>query len=130
LEESPPPNPQAGSSPPLRVLVADDETLVRTALRRLLERRGHLVEEAADAYEAVDLLEHHAFDAVLVDRRMPGGGASVLAWLEEHRFPGTVILMTGELAADAQDVLDGVRRLQKPFPFPSVIPLLEGLPPA
>lgn len=112
----------------LKILVADDEILIRTALRRLLERRGHQVHEAVDAAEAVALLERNTFDAVLVDRRMPGEGTAVLAWLMENRFPGVAILMTGEMASDAQDLGRGVLRLQKPFPFPSVIPMVEGAP--
>lgn len=113
----------------LRVLVADDEVLIRTALRRLLERRGHSVLEACDAAEAIALLGSGSFDAVLVDRRMPGEGTAVLAWLRENRFPGVVILMTGELAGDVREACEGVVRLQKPFPFPSVIPLVEGVQP-
>lgn len=112
----------------LKILVADDEILIRTALRRLLERRGHQVHEAEDAAQALALLEQDTFDAVLVDRRMPGEGTAVLAWLEENRFPGVAILMTGEVASDAQDLGSGVLRLQKPFPFPSVIPMVEGAP--
>lgn len=114
----------------LRVLVADDEPLIRSALRRLLERRGHHVQAACDAFEALALLDTQTFDAVLVDMRMPGGGASVLARLAEMGFTGPRILMTGDLAADAVGVSQGVRHLQKPFPFPSVIPLLEGSIPA
>lgn len=126
---NPPAQPAGGSGSsarPLRVLVADDEPLVRAALQRLLTRRGHHVHPVADAYQAVAALEGHDFDAVLVDMRMPGDGATVLAWLEERRFGGVTVLMTGDLAADAEGVSDGVRRLQKPFPFPSVIPLLEN----
>lgn len=79
----------------------------------------------ADAFEALAALEQVPFDAVLVDMRMPGDGATVLAWLEERRFSGVTVLMTGDLADDTGGVSDCVRRLQKPFPFPSVIPLLE-----
>lgn len=128
-----PPAPSAGGNGcyalPLRVLVADDEPLIRAALQRLLTRRGHHVHPVADAFEAVAALEGNDFDAVLVDMRMPGDGATVLAWLEERRFPGVTVLMTGDLAADAEGMSDGVRRLQKPFPFPSVIPLLESQQP-
>jgi CheY-like chemotaxis protein len=129
-----PPAPSAGGSGclarPLRVLVADDEPLVRAALARLLTRRGHHVHPVADAFEAVAALEEDHFDAVLVDMRMPGDGATVLAWLTERRFGGVTVLMTGDQATDAEGVSDGVRRLQKPFPFPSVIPLLETQQPA
>jgi CheY-like chemotaxis protein len=110
---------------PLRVLVADDEPMIVKALERLLRRRGHLVDTAFDAYRALELVEANVYDAVMVDARMPGGGQSVLARLEETAFRGVRVLMTGEIAADATGVHDDVRRLQKPFPFPSVIPLLE-----
>ena len=111
---------------PLRVLVADDESMIVRALQRLLERHGHVVHTASDAYEALDLLDGDPFDAVLVDQRMPGGGPSVLARLDAMGFDGVAVLMTGGLATDPLDVSIGVHRLQKPFPFASVIPILEG----
>lgn len=113
----------------MRVLIADDEPMILRALKRLLERRGHEVHAACDAYEALELLGRHTFDAVLVDAQMPGDGASVLAHLHTSGFDGIAVLMTGALAADARGVSDGVRRLQKPFPFQSVIPIVEGLGP-
>ena len=112
----------------LRILVADDEPMILNALRLLLERRGHEVQVAADAYEALDHLAHGGFDAVMVDSQMPGRGESVLDHLEATDFRGVRILMTGALAADARMEQDGVRRLQKPFSFPAVIPLLESSP--
>ena len=111
--------------PPLRVLIADDEPMILRALTRLLERRGHDVCAVGDAYCAIDLLKEETFDAVFVDSQMPGGGPSVLAHLEESGYPGLAVLMTGAIAADATGVSNGVRRLQKPFRFQSVIPLLE-----
>lgn len=118
----------SGSSPsrPLRVLIADDEPMILRALTLLLERRGHDVRVANDAYEALEALQEGDFDAVMVDAQMPGGGHSVLEHLEASSFSGVRVLMTGALAADAMVDKDGVRRLQKPFSFPSVIPLLEG----
>lgn len=114
---------------PLRVLIADDEPMILRALTRLLERRGHHVHAVEDAYTAIDLLDRYAFDAVMVDAQMPGGGPSVLAHLDARGFDGVAVLMTGAIAADANGVSDGVRRLQKPFRFQSVIPLLEGSAP-
>jgi len=117
---------QPSAERPLRVLVADDEPMIIRVLKRLLERRGHEVHAAADAYEAIDLLNDGDFDAVLVDQRMPGGGVSVLTRLDDMEFDGVAVLMTGGVATDPLNVSIGVRRLQKPFPFPSIIPLLEG----
>ncbi|MER7759129.1 response regulator transcription factor [Streptomyces sp. NPDC097619] len=60
--------------PPLRVLIADDNPVVRAGLRALLEGRPGLAvaAEAADGREAVRLAGLHRPDVVLLDVRMPG----------------------------------------------------------
>jgi two-component system, NarL family, response regulator NreC len=59
---------------PIRVLIVDDHTLVRSGLRLLLEaEKGFVVEdEAADAEEAIRLARLHKPDIVLLDVVMPG----------------------------------------------------------
>jgi two-component system response regulator VanR len=110
----------------LSVLVADDEPLVVRAIQRVLERRGHEVRTAADAYGALDLLDDRSFDAVFVDDRMPGGGRCVLDRLRERGFPGTAVLMSGGRLVDGEDLGEAVQWLQKPFPFPAVVSLVEN----
>jgi len=109
----------------LKILVADDEPVFLRAIQRVLERRGHEVLTASDAYSAVARLRAEPFDAVLVDHRMPGDGTRVLGHLEESDFDGVAILMTGGSASDAENVAERVHRLQKPFSFRAVVPLLE-----
>lgn len=108
------------------ILVADDEPMIRRALQRLLEKRGHRVSTAADATAAVELLLSEDFDAVLADHRMPGDGLTILRHLEDTGFTGVRVLMTGGRAADASGMNSGVHLLQKPFRFRGVIPLVEG----
>lgn len=104
--------------------------MILKAIEHLLQRRGHHVDTAVDAYGALDLLEKNAYDAVMLDAQMPGGGRSVLDHLQATDFPGVRVLMTGGVAADTKGVYEDVRHLQKPFPFRSLIPLLEGGSPA
>ncbi|MFF4321798.1 response regulator [Streptomyces sp. NPDC001568] len=61
------------SRPPLRIVLADDERMVRTALRVILEAEPDLevVGEAASGAEAVALVRSLAPDVVLMDVRMP-----------------------------------------------------------
>lgn len=115
---------------PLRVLVADDELLIRRALSRLLTARGHTVQTAQDAHEAIDLLDRETFDVVLVDRRMPGGGGSVLEALAARTdFQGRAILMTGALGADAtRELSRDVHLVRKPFDFSAMVSEVEGGP--
>ncbi|MEO7836694.1 MAG: response regulator transcription factor, partial [Acidimicrobiales bacterium] len=60
-------------SEPVRVVLADDHTLLREGLRRSLEEGGIVVvAEAADGDQAILLAEEHRPDVVLMDVSMPG----------------------------------------------------------
>ena len=60
------------TAPALRILVVDDQELVRAGFRMILERGGlDVVGEAADGAEAVSMAEQLAPDVVLMDIRMP-----------------------------------------------------------
>jgi DNA-binding NarL/FixJ family response regulator len=58
----------------IRVLLADDQALVRSGFRMILEARNEteVVGEAEDGYQAIDLVRLRAPDVVLMDVRMPG----------------------------------------------------------
>jgi len=57
---------------PIRVLLADDHTVVREGLRVLLEQQGDLtvIAEAADGRECILLAEEHTPDVILMDVAM------------------------------------------------------------
>lgn len=62
----------------MRTLVVDDDAMVRKVLRRLIERRGHEVDEADDAPAGLQAALSGDYDLVVLDHQMPGGdGASV-----------------------------------------------------
>jgi two-component system KDP operon response regulator KdpE len=67
------------SQPDLRVLVVDDESAIRRALRPALVELGFQVAEASRGEEALQLLRAATYDAVLLDVNMPGlGGIETL----------------------------------------------------
>jgi DNA-binding NarL/FixJ family response regulator len=71
VTEAGPAAPGAAPEPP-RVVIADDQTLVRTGFRMILNEAGiHVVAEAADGTEAVSAVLRHRPDVVLMDIRMP-----------------------------------------------------------
>jgi two-component system, OmpR family, KDP operon response regulator KdpE len=67
------------SQPDIRILVVDDESAIRRAVRPPLMELGFQVAEAARGEEALQLLRTTTFDAVLLDVNMPGiGGVETL----------------------------------------------------
>lgn len=54
-----------------RILVVDDEELVRFSLRAMLEAQEHTVHEASDGNEATEIMKEHDFDMAIVDIFMP-----------------------------------------------------------
>ena len=55
----------------MRILVVDDEALVRRSLQRVLTKRGHAVSEACDGRQALEMWNTVAPDLVFLDVLMP-----------------------------------------------------------
>jgi len=87
-----------------RVLVVDDEDMLREVTQAWLVRDGYRVRCAADGEEALRLLVELPFDLVLLDLSMPRlSGPGVLAWLRAHAPRVPVLLMSGSGHAAAED---------------------------
>ena len=93
-----------------RVVLVDDQTLVRRGIRSLLELAGDIdvVAEAADGDEALTVIRRERPDAVLLDVRMPKrNGIEVLQSLQQsNELPPTILLTTFD---DDEALLDGVK---------------------
>ncbi len=78
----------------LRVLIADDESIIRMGLRAILVELGHTVFSAADGMEAVSLAQREEPDIALLDIRMPfRDGIDAAAEIVKHR-PIPVVILT------------------------------------
>lgn len=79
----------------IRVLIIEDEALIRWSLRRKFEEQGYTVDEAADAATGLDLHSHHAYDLIMLDYRLPDhNGLDVLRKLRETETESVVMMMT------------------------------------
>ena len=100
----------------IRLVVVDDQTLVRSGIRKLLDTVAEIdvVAEGASADEALDVITETAPDVVLLDVRMPGGsGIEVLKTLNAaNRLPPTILLTTFD---DDEILLEGLRHGAKGF---------------
>lgn len=119
------------NSPPLRVLVVDDEALIRWSLVETLTDTGHEALEATDGRSAVRALSEAAipFDVVLLDFRLPDSNDLALLSQVRRLFPRTqVILMTAygtpEVVKGAMD-LGAFRVVGKPLEMTEVPALVS-----
>jgi len=79
-----------------RILVVDDEDVIRETVRDVLSGLGCEVTTAVNGEEAVELIAHQSFDLVLSDIKMPGKtGYDVFAAAKDANVNTHVILMTG-----------------------------------
>jgi sigma-B regulation protein RsbU (phosphoserine phosphatase) len=94
---------------PFKVLVIDDDALMRMTLRAYLEDSGYSVVEAEDGEQGMELFNRERPDIVLTDLRMPKmDGFEVIARLKRDS-PGTpIIAITG--TGDEDTAAEAVRR--------------------
>src|SRR3954471_12298569 len=103
------------AEPGAKVLVADDSTIERGALAQYLRRMGYQVSEAGDGRAAIDHLQNHEIDALLLDLNMPvADGFDVLGYLQKHRKGLPVILLSGMPLDQIQQQMHGLPTRELP----------------
>lgn len=97
------------------ILIVEDETIIRSALRRLLERNQYQVSEAGSVQEAQERHSIPSFDLIVSDLRLPGAPGTELIKLAE----GTPVLIMTSYASLRSAVdsmkLGAVDYIAKPF---------------
>jgi DNA-binding NtrC family response regulator len=79
----------------VKILVVDDEEVVRDSLQELLSEEGYLVGKASDGLKAVEMLKDEEWHILLVDMRMPGlDGLSLLKTVNQLQPHSAVVIMT------------------------------------
>lgn len=112
-----------------RVVIAEDEALIRLDLRETLEEEGYeVVAETGRGDEVVDLVQEHRPDLAILDIKMPGGdGLSAAAEITARRLAAVLILT----AFSQRELVDKAREagalayLVKPFQRQDLVPALE-----
>lgn len=115
--------------PPLRVVVAEDESLIRLDLVEMLREEGYdVVGEAADGQQAVELTVELRPDLVIMDVKMPRrDGIDAASEIAEKRIAPVVILTAfsqRELVEKARDA-GAMAYLVKPFTKADLMPAVE-----
>jgi len=115
--------------PASRILVVEDEDLLRWSIQRFLRRHGYEVEVVSDGTEAAARLEAARFDVVVTDLAVGGRDGLALAAEERARHPETqVIIITGQ--ASKETVIEALRQgvsdyVEKPFDLELLLVSIE-----
>src|SRR5437764_4633581 len=84
-----------------RILIVDDELVVRDSLRKWFTSEGYTARPTSGAREALEVIQQAEFDIALIDIKMPGmDGMELQARLREADPDLTVIIMTGYASVD------------------------------
>jgi PAS domain S-box-containing protein len=113
----------------LKILVIDDEPLVRSLLKQTLENRGHAVTEADNGRDGVRCFRENNFDLVITDHGMPVMNGLDAAFRIKKQKPETpVLLITGwqtETEAIFQKPSSIDEFIAKPFDLGKIVALVE-----
>ena len=127
-----PPSPQPRTRP--RVLVVDDEPVIRHIVRQALLQRGYEVIEAGTGMEALKLIKEQEPSAILLDAMLPDvHGFDICKRLRESRRYNhiPVVMMTAvykgwRMAADLKEAYGVASYLEKPFDIREVVRHIEN----
>jgi two-component system, response regulator PdtaR len=114
---------------PTRVVIAEDEAIIRLDLKETLEEEGYeIVGETGRGDEAVDLVKEHEPDIAILDIKMPGlDGLSAAREIAGERRAAVLILTAfsqRDLIEQARDA-GALAYLVKPFQRSELIPAIE-----
>jgi response regulator NasT len=118
-----------GERPPVRVVIAEDEAIIRLDLKEILVSAGYeVVGETGRGDQAVELVEQHHPDLAILDLKMPGmDGVRAAREITSHHKVAVLVLTAfsqRELIEDARDA--GVAAyLVKPFRREELLPAIE-----
>ena len=115
----------------MRILVIEDDREAAAYLMKGLAESGHQVDLASEGRHGLERATHENFDAMIVDRMLPGmDGLSIIAALRAAQNQTPVLVLSA--LGDVEDRVEGLRAgcddyLPKPFAFSELLARLEAL---
>jgi len=116
----------------MRILVVEDDKDVAGFVTRGLRETGHVVEHADNGRDGLFLAVSEAFDAIILDRMLPGGidGVKILETLRGQKNDTPVLILSA--LADVDERVRGLKAggddyLTKPFAFAELLARIEAL---
>jgi two-component system cell cycle sensor histidine kinase/response regulator CckA len=123
---------QNSSKHKARILMVDDEDMLREIGREMLSLLGHTVETASNGHECLEILKNdkQGFDLVILDMIMPGlDGYHTLMEMQKHNIDTRVVISSGfSFEHEKHDFLSNpliVAKLNKPFNLSELSQILD-----
>lgn len=114
-----------------KVLVVDDQRVLRLSLAGIIEDQGYDVTDVEDGYQAIEAVRASAFDLVFMDIKMPGiNGVQAFREIKKINPKTVVVMMTGFAVEDlVKDALEegAFTVVYKPFELERVITLIDSV---
>ncbi|MFO0960034.1 MAG: response regulator [Isosphaeraceae bacterium] len=115
------------------ILLADDDAVIRTALKVMLRPHGYRVEAVRNGFEVLEACDRQQFDVVLMDVQMPEmGGVEAADRLRRRLPPGRlprIIALSGDAGPEDRDVCRAAGMddlIAKPLRACDVLRVLDG----
>ncbi|NWN92909.1 sigma-54-dependent Fis family transcriptional regulator [Marinobacter adhaerens] len=110
-----------------RILIVEDEDIIRSAVRKLLLHAGYTVEDVSSVEDAEQHHDPDSFDLIISDLRLPGVPGTELI----HRAPNTPVLIMTSYASLRSAVdsmkMGAVEYIAKPFDHDEMLAAVEGI---
>ncbi len=110
-----------------KILIVEDESVIRSALRKLLERNNYKVAEAGSVKEALERHDLSSFDLIVSDLRLPGSPGTDLI---KHANDVPVLIMTSY--ASMRSAVDSMKAgavdyIAKPFDHDDILNAIKAI---
>ena len=111
-----------------RVMVVDDDELVRKVVTKVLQREGHEVVDFPDAAPALEEADLDAIELILTDLNMPTPGEKLIQEVRKKNAKTPIVVMSGNLTEERLKLLEelGAGVLAKPFDLPALLQIVQA----
>jgi two-component system, OmpR family, response regulator len=115
----------------MRLLVIEDEHKIANAIKKGLEQESYAVDVAYDGESGYDLASEESYDAIILDRMLPGmDGMVICKTLRKHEIHTPILMLTakGEIGDRVEGLNSGADDyLIKPFAFEELLARIRAL---
>ena len=112
-----------------RVMVVDDEEMVRKTVTRVLQSEGYEVIDFPDAAPALEEADFAAIELILTDLSMPTPGEQFIQEVRKRGAKTPIVVMSGHLTEEKVHLLEELgaqAAIKKPFDLPALLQIVQA----